>query len=202
MALRRSSRAASAKPAAKSIAKPTTKAPAPAAAHKATAKRPASPENSPPPKRARGSSKATDTSSAVLPTHENGATNPARAPLGRTGSKKFEDVPPFNPLPTPAEHIRPAPQVFVWGAGNFGQFGMGADALGEFDKPRKNAFIKSRMDEGTFGGPGAGFEAVAAGGLHTLFVDEVGTVSLSACIYAILVILTAHNSGLVMRRQR
>ena len=98
--------------------------------------------------------------------------------MKRSASKKIEDVAPFNPLPVLPEHPRPAPQVFVWGAGNFGQFGMGADALGEFDKPKKNTFIKSKMDDGVFGGPSAGFEAIAAGGLHTLFIDEVGTVSI------------------------
>ncbi|KAI0796863.1 regulator of chromosome condensation 1/beta-lactamase-inhibitor protein II [Abortiporus biennis] len=84
--------------------------------------------------------------------------------------------PHFNALPTHAEHIRPAPQLFVWGAGNFGQFGMGADRLGEFEKPRKNPLIEAKIEEGVFGEPGASFEAVAAGGLHSLFVDEKGTV--------------------------
>ena len=82
-----------------------------------------------------------------------------------------------NPLPTPAEHTRPANQLFVWGAGNFGQFGMGPEHLNEFDKPKKNTWIEKKMEEGIFGGEGAGIEAIAAGGLHTMFIDEKGTVS-------------------------
>lgn len=138
MSLRRSARASSAKPAEKPPPKATAKATAratskPAARKANPPKRPASPENSPPPapKRARGGSKAADTSVAVAAPHTNGKTKPARAilPLKRSASKKFEDIAPFNPLPIAPEHIRPAPQVFVWGAGNFGQFGMGALSL-------------------------------------------------------------------------
>ncbi|KII94912.1 hypothetical protein PLICRDRAFT_99133 [Plicaturopsis crispa FD-325 SS-3] len=85
--------------------------------------------------------------------------------------------PYFNPLPTPPEpHLRPAPQLFVWGAGNFGQFGMGPDVLGEFGKPRKNAWVEEQMQKGSFGEAGAGIEAIAAGGLHTMFIDEKGTI--------------------------
>ncbi|KAH9843822.1 regulator of chromosome condensation 1/beta-lactamase-inhibitor protein II [Rhodofomes roseus] len=87
-----------------------------------------------------------------------------------------QERPYFNPLPTPPEHLRPAPLLFVWGTGNFGQFGMGADFLGEYDKPTRNKWIEKKMEEGNLGGPGAGLEAVAAGGLHSLFLDEKGTV--------------------------
>ena len=82
-----------------------------------------------------------------------------------------------NPLPTPPEHVRPANQLFVWGAGNFGQFGMGPAHLGEFDKPKKNTWIEKKIEEGAFGGEEAGIESIAAGGLHTMFIDEKGTVS-------------------------
>lgn len=81
-----------------------------------------------------------------------------------------------NALPTPPEHTRPANQIFVWGAGNFGQFGMGPEHLDEFDKPKKNPWFEKKMEEGLFGGEGAGIESVAAGGLHSLFVDEKGTI--------------------------
>jgi regulator of chromosome condensation len=53
---------------------------------------------------------------------------------------------------------------------------MGPDVLGELVKPRKNAWIERKIEEGVFGGEGAGIECVAAGGLHTLFIDEKGTV--------------------------
>ncbi|KAH9948366.1 RCC1/BLIP-II [Amylocystis lapponica] len=173
MATRRSTRTTAAKAAApaikapaKAAAKPTTKT----TTRGRTAKRPASPESSPPPapKRARAASKAAANGAPI--TNGKPAPQPAHKP----------SVPPskpyFNPLPSPPEHLRPAPQLFVWGAGNFGQFGMGADFLGDFEKPRKNAWIEEKMQEGVFGGDKAGLEAIAAGGLHTLFTDEQGTI--------------------------
>ncbi|KAL5527250.1 hypothetical protein ACEPAG_6041 [Sanghuangporus baumii] len=81
-----------------------------------------------------------------------------------------------NPLPAPPEHSRPANQLFVWGAGNFGQFGMGPAHLDEFDKPKKNTWIEKKIEEGAFGGEEAGIESIAAGGLHTMFTDEKGTI--------------------------
>jgi regulator of chromosome condensation len=54
---------------------------------------------------------------------------------------------------------------------------MGPDILGELDKPRKNVWVEQHMQQGTFGDEGAGLEFIAAGGLHTLFIDEKGTVS-------------------------
>ncbi|RDB19904.1 Protein pim1 [Hypsizygus marmoreus] len=87
-----------------------------------------------------------------------------------------QSKPYFNPLPVPPEHKRPGLSLFVWGAGNFGQFGMGPDVLGELDKPKKNPWVEQEMQKGTFGEEGAGLESVEAGGLHTLFIDEKGTV--------------------------
>ena len=84
----------------------------------------------------------------------------------------------FNPLPSPPTHSRPAPVLFVWGAGNFGQFAMGEDHLGELEKPTRNKLIEQKIEEGAFGEEGAGLESVAAGGMYTLFVDEQGTVSI------------------------
>lgn len=66
--------------------------------------------------------------------------------------------------------------MFVWGAGNFGQFGMGPDLLDEYSKPKKNAWVEKKIEEGAFGESNAGIAAIAAGGLHTLFVDGNGTV--------------------------
>jgi regulator of chromosome condensation len=90
--------------------------------------------------------------------------------------------PYFNPLPTPPEKKRPGLQVFAWGAGNFGQFGMGPDVLGELDKPKKHAWVEEQIEEGTFGPDNAGIETVAAGGMHSIFVDEKGTVSNSRAL--------------------
>jgi regulator of chromosome condensation len=92
--------------------------------------------------------------------------------------EEVQQKPYFNPLPTAPVHYRPAPQLFVWGAGNFGQFGMGPNFLGEFSKPKRSLWIEEQMKEGTFGSEGAGLEAAAAGGLHTLLIDEKGTVSM------------------------
>ena len=54
---------------------------------------------------------------------------------------------------------------------------MGEDALGEYEKPTRNKVVEQKMQEGEFGRAGAGLEAVAAGGLFSIFVDEKGTVS-------------------------
>lgn len=83
----------------------------------------------------------------------------------------------LNPLPTPQAHPRPAPLLFVWGTGNAGQFGMGEDNLGELTKPQRNKLVEEMIQEGKFGEKGAGFQAVAAGGMSSLLVDEQGTVS-------------------------
>jgi regulator of chromosome condensation len=91
--------------------------------------------------------------------------------------EEVQQKPYFNPIPTAPAHARPAAQLFAWGAGNFGQFGMGADFLGEFPKPKRNLWIEEQIKEGTFGDEGAGLETVAAGGLHSLLIDEKGTVS-------------------------
>lgn len=53
---------------------------------------------------------------------------------------------------------------------------MGPDFLGEFGKPKPSPWVKEKIEDGTFGEDGAGLEAIAAGGLHTLFIDEKGIV--------------------------
>ena len=104
--------------------------------------------------------------------------------------------PYFNSLPTPPAHPRPANQLFAWGAGNFGQFGMGPEFLGEFSFPKRNTWVDTKSREGVFGSEGAGLEAIAAGGLHTLFIDEKGTV----CHSTVVLQVRAHifHTGLVM----
>ncbi|KAI0346830.1 RCC1/BLIP-II [Trametopsis cervina] len=67
-------------------------------------------------------------------------------------------------------------QVFVWGAGNAGQFGMGTEHTGEFKRPRKNTAIEEMIKAGKFGKKGLGFVALAAGGMSSLFVDYNGTI--------------------------
>ncbi|KAH7887560.1 regulator of chromosome condensation 1/beta-lactamase-inhibitor protein II [Phlebopus sp. FC_14] len=144
-------------------------------------KRPASPEASPPKKRSRSKAPHSDTEDAKRSSLKK--TSSGRR-LGRKHTanglavvhEEPQQKPYFNPLPTPPEHPRPANKLFVWGAGNFGQFGMGPDLLDEFNSPRRNPWIEKKMAEGVFGSPGAGLEAIAAGGMHTLFIDERGTV--------------------------
>jgi regulator of chromosome condensation len=84
--------------------------------------------------------------------------------------------PYFNDTPAPPQKQRPGLLPFAWGTGNFGQFGMGPDVLEELPKPKRNTWAEEQMEDGTFGDDNAGMESVAAGGLHTLFIDERGTV--------------------------
>jgi regulator of chromosome condensation len=78
-----------------------------------------------------------------------------------------------NPLPTAPVHERPPLLLFGWGANDFGQLCMGTEA----NKPKRNTWVEQKIDEDAFGEDGAGLESIAAGGMHTLFIDERGTVS-------------------------
>ncbi|KAI0748365.1 RCC1/BLIP-II [Daedaleopsis nitida] len=80
----------------------------------------------------------------------------------------------INPLLALPQHDRPPLQLFTWGSGEMSQ--LAVDYNQEINKPRKNAFVASHIEEGTFGGDEAGLESIAAGGLHTLLVDEQGTI--------------------------
>jgi hypothetical protein len=86
----------------------------------------------------------------------------------------------LNPLPTPPpKPLRPAPMLFVWGAGNDGQFGMGPDVVDQFEKPQRNTLMEKMIQEDNFSKKkGTGIERLAAEGISNLFVDERGTVSL------------------------
>ncbi len=86
-------------------------------------------------------------------------------------------LPSLNPLPGIPEHTYPAKQLFVFGTGDMGQFGLGTDMLGEIKRPRLHAWFEEQVVAGTLGErPGAGLEAVAVGGMHNLVVDELGRV--------------------------
>ncbi|KAJ7639088.1 regulator of chromosome condensation 1/beta-lactamase-inhibitor protein II [Roridomyces roridus] len=166
--LRRSSRAPPSKQAAP---KPPSKAVPQKAAAKPNAQSSRSP--SPPPKRAKKQAAEKE-----KPATENtDLAVPARPVKKRKSLTPIPQAKPyFNPLPSLPDNKRPGLQVFAWGAGNFGQFGMGPDVLGELDKPKKHAWVEEQMEDGTFGEDNAGLEMVAAGGMHSLFVDEKGTV--------------------------
>ncbi|KAF4575118.1 hypothetical protein EYR36_006474 [Pleurotus pulmonarius] len=103
-------------------------------------------------------------------------TKPSPAPEKRVAAPIPQQKPYFNPLPVAPPKQRPGLTLWAWGAGNFGQFGMGPDVLGELDKPRKNPWVEQKIQSGEFGEEGAGLETIAAGGMHTIFVDEKGTV--------------------------
>ncbi|KAK7679587.1 hypothetical protein QCA50_017298 [Cerrena zonata] len=82
---------------------------------------------------------------------------------------------PFLPLPTPPALHRPALELVGWGNGDDGQ--LGKELKSGVDKPKKNRWMTLKMEEGAFGHePGAGLESVESAGMHSLFVDEKGTI--------------------------
>ena len=126
-------------------------------------------------------------SALAKPPSESAAAKPKSRKNGTKRRKlsQIHEVPPapkqlkpyFNPLPVPPQKKRPGLQPFFWGTGNFGQFGMGPEVLGEVSKPKRNTWIEEHIEACTFGEDNAGIESVACGGLHTIFLDERGTVS-------------------------
>ncbi|KAF9247402.1 regulator of chromosome condensation 1/beta-lactamase-inhibitor protein II [Melanogaster broomeanus] len=149
-----------------------------------TNKRASSPvKASPPRKRARSRGAQSDTEDVKMTTLKKTMSGrrlgrkPTANGLPVVAEEPQQVKPYFNPLPTPpAQHPRPPNQLFVWGAGNFGQFGMGPDILDEFSFPKRNTWVDQKIKEGAFGSEGAGLEAIAAGGLHTLLIDEKGKI--------------------------
>lgn len=88
---------------------------------------------------------------------------------------------PLVTLPISPVHTRPPAQLFGWGNADEGVLGEGITRPQFVYTPARNKWVESRIEQGAFGGPGAGLETVAAGGFHTLFVDEVGTVCFDIC---------------------
>ncbi|KAF8969505.1 regulator of chromosome condensation 1/beta-lactamase-inhibitor protein II [Flammula alnicola] len=188
---RRSSRAPSAKPA--STAASDKAAPKPQL-NGTSSKRAASPERpaSPPPKRSRSEVQTSEndppaptgrkprSKASVAKTATETATKKSRklSPVreGHIAAEHQQLKPYFNPLPSIPQKQRPGLLPFAWGTGNFGQFGMGPDYLEELPKPKRNTWAEEQIEKGTFGEDNAGMEYVAAGGLHTVFIDEKGTV--------------------------
>ncbi|KAH9889561.1 regulator of chromosome condensation 1/beta-lactamase-inhibitor protein II [Cubamyces lactineus] len=83
----------------------------------------------------------------------------------------------LNPLPVPPTHERPGWQLFGWGGSDSGQLGMDEEVLEiSVPKPRRNRYVENLSREGAFGEKEAGLESIAAGGMHTVFIDETGTV--------------------------
>ena len=112
----------------------------------------------------------------------------ARKPSAKVSTKAIlkstasfvQTKPYYNPLPVAPEVVRPAPRLFFWGSGEFGQFGVGEEKRlteAEVLEPDRNEWVIQGMSQGRFGqNEGAGLTSVAAGGLHSLFLDENGTV--------------------------
>ena len=105
---------------------------------------------------------------------------------------------PFNPLPTPPTHLRPPPQLVIFGNGDSNQFGLGPDTFGDIVRPRLHAWVDQAVKDGIFGDLGAGIESVSAGGMHTLMIDEAGKVSSILCIYSFYTV----SLGMVLGKQR
>lgn len=58
-----------------------------------------------------------------------------------------------------------------------GQLGLGTTVMNEQSSPKLHAWFESAIAGGVLGEEeGAGIERVAAGGMHTLVIDELGRV--------------------------
>jgi regulator of chromosome condensation len=94
----------------------------------------------------------------------------------RVAKRDRTPPPSLNPLPMPPDHPRPPRQLFVWGVGGMGQLGMGPDFLDDVAKPKLHKWCQESIEEGRFGGEGAGIESITAGGMHSFMIDEEGKV--------------------------
>jgi regulator of chromosome condensation len=95
----------------------------------------------------------------------------------------------INALQQPASHPRPSRLCFVFGTGDFGQFGLGTETLGEISRPRLHAWFETAAKGDILGSEGAGVEKICAGGMHTLAVDEAGKVKTLAVLYCGLILI-------------
>lgn len=93
-------------------------------------------------------------------------------------------IPTLNPVPRLPPPVRPAPLLFVWGSGSEGQMGLGkVPDNGLFvTKPTRHPWIEQKLSTGVFSnGPVNGIIGVATGAMHTLIIDEAGTVESLHC---------------------
>lgn len=125
--------------------------------------------------------------------------SPARDRPQPVKRQKAERAPYFNSLPTASEHVRPGLQLFVWGSGGCGQLGLGPDVKDDLEKPRRHMWAQEQMEGGAFGdAEGAGLEDIAAGGMHTLLLDEKGTVSPVVYTMCNMILIPFFRSDMVL----
>ncbi|KIJ49704.1 hypothetical protein M422DRAFT_777621 [Sphaerobolus stellatus SS14] len=105
------------------------------------------------------------------PKNQGATTATTTTPLARGSRTKA-----INAVPTAASHPRPPRLCWIFGTGDFGQFGLGTETLGEITRPRLHAWFESATQKDILGSQGAGIERIAAGGMHTLVIDEAGKV--------------------------
>lgn len=134
-------------------------------------------QKSPPRKRGRGASAAPEKSKAKKTPAALSSSRSTRVLSNSKSSNKLRGGARINQIPVPAPHVRPAREVFIFGNGDMGQFGLGTDTLGDISRPRRHKWFEEAVLDGKLGGDGAGVEMVCAGGMHTLAIDEAGKVS-------------------------
>ena len=101
----------------------------------------------------------------------------------------------INSLQQPSSHPRPSRLCFVFGTGDFGQFGLGTETLGEISRPRLHAWFETAAKGDVLGSEGAGVEKICAGGMHTLAVDEAGKVKALAAHRCSVSLIVFERSG-------
>lgn len=86
--------------------------------------------------------------------------------LAKKARLTAEPPPYLNTLPSPPD-VPDDLQLYIWGTGDCGQFGLGVDdAEEEITRPRLRPWTEGE----------AKLESVVAGGMHSLFVDQTGLV--------------------------
>ncbi|KZV91503.1 RCC1/BLIP-II protein [Exidia glandulosa HHB12029] len=141
----------------------------------------------------------TTATSATTTTQQKGSrtrTRDATDVVRRVGKRKADDIlpttkrakrattlngtssigqPTLNEIPACASHPRPSRRLFVFGGSEMGVLGLGV-LPNNITRPRLHAWFEDAVAKGILGGDGAGVETAAAGGMHTLVIDEAGKV--------------------------
>ncbi|KAJ7143469.1 RCC1/BLIP-II [Mycena filopes] len=93
----------------------------------------------------------------------------------KTTSKRARPAspPPLNPIPGPSRATKKQ-VLLVHGAFDAGQLGLGDDQEKEVMRPRVHPAVLQQVTDGSLGS--VGVESVAAGGMHSLFIDSNGKI--------------------------